>query len=115
MSDHEVLPTEGSVFERTPAGQSEVLLRRLPLTPTEQRLLLMVTGHTPLSQLLMMVGEAQTNVHAVDGLIHAGLIRVSDTPLQPLSNMRRAKRARDPDFFNVPDRSFMAQKSSPNP
>ena len=115
MSNHEVLPSEGAVFERTPAGQSEVLLRRLPLTPIEQRILLMVTGHTPLSQLLMMAGQAQTDVHLVDGLIHAGLIRVSDTPTQPLANMRRDKRSRNPDFFNIPDRNGLMQQSFSNP
>jgi hypothetical protein len=46
-------------FERTRAGQCEMLTQRAPLSPVDRRLLAIVNGYTPLGDLLAFLGESE--------------------------------------------------------
>lgn len=79
--------TGETVFERTAKG-SELALRPTPdLSPLAQRVLLMVTGYTPLQDLMRLLGEGCPDAVfgdlAQQGLIHPVVAHAShaDTPL----------------------------------
>jgi hypothetical protein len=62
-------------FERTRAGQCEMLTQRASLCPVDRRLLAIVNGCTPLGDLLALLGESVVPQDTVNKLLNAGLIR----------------------------------------
>jgi hypothetical protein len=71
----------GTCFERTRAGQCEMLTQRAPLSPVDRRLMAIVNGYTPLGDLLPLLGETEVHQESVTKLLNAGYIRaVAVTP-----------------------------------
>ena len=67
-----------TVFERTDQGRLAVLKQNSGLNPQEQRLLLMMTGYTPLADLLVLLDDSvpqEAVAEVVDELLHRQLIR----------------------------------------
>jgi hypothetical protein len=62
-------------FERTRAGQCEMLSQRETLSPIERRLLAIVNGYTPLGDLLALLGEAEVPQDTITKLLDAGCLR----------------------------------------
>lgn len=71
------------VFERTRAGQCQILTSRVALSPLESRLLAIMTGFTKLEDLLALLGESELPHAAVDKLLQAGFIK----PVQARTRM----------------------------
>lgn len=67
-----------SVFERTPAGQFELLSTRPKLAPHERKVLAVLTGFTPLSDLLALMGEESSARETVQKMADMGLIRATE-------------------------------------
>lgn len=70
-----------TVFERTDEGRVAVLKPDSGLSRQEQRLLLMMTGYTPLANLLALLDEdvpLEAATGAVDELLQRQLIRPVD-------------------------------------
>ncbi len=66
------------VFERTPAGQFELLSTRPKLAPHERKVLAVLTGYTPLSDLLALMGDEPKARECVQKMADMGLIRSAD-------------------------------------
>jgi hypothetical protein len=78
MPDSTTIVTPQTCLERTRAGQQDMLTCRAALTPVERRLMAIVNGHTPLRDLLALLGEAEVPQASVMTLLNAGLVRRSD-------------------------------------
>jgi hypothetical protein len=63
-----------SVFERTPAGQREALDDRLGLSAADRRILLLVNGFTPFSDLAARMPDVSNAGSRVLELMEDGLI-----------------------------------------
>jgi hypothetical protein len=72
------LVTADSVFERTRAGQCELLNHECSLGPIDKRLLAIVTGYTPLGDLLALLGETTCPSESVYKLLEDGLIKIAE-------------------------------------
>jgi hypothetical protein len=71
-------------FERTRAGQCEILTQNAALGALDRRLLALVNGYTPLGDLLALLGESEVPQQTVMALLKAGLIRRAPTaPKKP--------------------------------
>lgn len=68
--------SDDSVFERTALGGMSTFRQPEDLSPLERRLLLMVTGYTPIKDLMSLLNEAAP-VTLVKGLLDRGLIQPS--------------------------------------
>lgn len=66
--------SDDSVFERTALGGMSTFRQPVGLSPLEHRLLLMVTGFTPIKDLMALLDEAAP-VTLVTGLLERGLIQ----------------------------------------
>lgn len=72
------MPLSDTVFERTDRGRLLVLKKDNGLSGQAQRLLLMMTGYTPLADLLALLDEEvslQAMAEVIDELQHHQLIR----------------------------------------
>lgn len=72
---------QDTVFERTEQGRVAVLKPDNGLDRAQQRLLLMMTGYTPLADLLALLDEGvslEVANEVVDELLHRQLIRPAD-------------------------------------
>lgn len=71
--------SDDSVFERTPLGCMSTFKRPQDLLPQEHRLLLMVTGYTPIKDLMALLDQAEP-ITLASRLLERGLIQpVMDT------------------------------------
>lgn len=75
MLDQPQLLAPEVVYERTRAGQCQILTSRMALSPLESRLLAIMTGFTKLEDLLALLGESELPHAAVDKLLQAGFIK----------------------------------------
>jgi hypothetical protein len=78
------------VFERTLAGQREALDDRLGLSAADRRILLMVNGFTPFSELAARMPEVPNAGSRVLGLMEDGLVTEveGDRPVYLPAEMR---------------------------
>lgn len=78
------------VFERTPAGQREALDERLGLSATDRRILLLVNGFTPFSELAARMPDVPNAGSRALDLMEDGLIAQveEDRSIRPLPEVR---------------------------
>jgi hypothetical protein len=88
-------------FERTRAGQQDMLTAQTVLSPAERRLLALVNGHTPLRDLLALLGETEVPQASVMTLLNSGLIRRSETKPKPVARLGRGTRGQTIEWFNA--------------
>jgi hypothetical protein len=71
-----------SIYERTPAGQNEILSHHAKLSPLQRHLLSMVTGYTATKDILALLGLDEIPHEAITRLLSAGLIQAAGQSLQ---------------------------------
>jgi hypothetical protein len=101
MSESTFIVTPQLRLERTRAGQQDMLTCQASLTPMERRLMAIINGHTPLRDLLALLGETEVPQASVMTLLKAGLIRRSETKPKPVARLGRGTRGQTIEWFNA--------------
>jgi hypothetical protein len=99
MQSQTVISPE-TCFERTRAGQCEMLTKRVALSPVDRRLLAIVNGYTPLGSLLALIGETEVPQATISTLLDAGLIRVTPSKPKTANVLRFATGSSRVEWFN---------------
>jgi hypothetical protein len=75
MQYNQITACADQIFERTHAGQCEMLTHEVELDDFERRLLGILTGFTSLGDIMQLLGEAEIPQSAIQKLLAEGLIQ----------------------------------------